>query len=201
MVGNPGHPVRVEGRPVEGPDADWIHLPDPIAEAIKALSERIAELERRLAELDGERRPRREVDRAAPDAGADPRPAAEPAGAAAILGRGPRSELEIDARGGAERRRGAPIEAGADRVERLLADLNPPQREAVDARRGAAAGPGRRRLGQDPGRSPTGSPTCSRPAGRGPSEILAITFTNKAAERDARAGRGAGRRRLAARCG
>ena len=29
VVGNPGHPVRVEGRPVEGPDTDWIHLPDP----------------------------------------------------------------------------------------------------------------------------------------------------------------------------
>ena len=53
VVGNPGHPVRVEGKRVEGPDADWIHLPDPIAEAIKALSERIAELEQRLAELDG----------------------------------------------------------------------------------------------------------------------------------------------------
>ena len=53
VVGNPGHPVRVEGKRVEGPDADWIHLPDPIAEAIKALSERIAELERRLADLDG----------------------------------------------------------------------------------------------------------------------------------------------------
>jgi serine O-acetyltransferase len=53
VVGNPGHPVRVEGRRVEGPDADWIHLPDPIADAIKALSERIAELEQRLAELDG----------------------------------------------------------------------------------------------------------------------------------------------------
>jgi serine O-acetyltransferase len=53
VVGNPGHPVRVEGKRVEGPDADWIHLPDPIADAIKALSERIAELERRLAELDG----------------------------------------------------------------------------------------------------------------------------------------------------
>ena len=36
VVGNPGHPVRVEGRRVEGPDTDWIHLPDPIAEAIKA---------------------------------------------------------------------------------------------------------------------------------------------------------------------
>jgi serine O-acetyltransferase len=53
VVGNPGHPVRVEGRRPEGPDADWIHLPDPIAEAIKALSERIAELERRLADIDG----------------------------------------------------------------------------------------------------------------------------------------------------
>jgi serine O-acetyltransferase len=53
VVGNPGHPVRVEGKRVEGPDADWIHLPDPIAEAIKALSERIAELERRLGDLDG----------------------------------------------------------------------------------------------------------------------------------------------------
>jgi serine O-acetyltransferase len=54
VVGNPGHTVRVEGRKVEGPDADWIHLPDPVADAIKALSERIGELERRIGELDGE---------------------------------------------------------------------------------------------------------------------------------------------------
>jgi serine O-acetyltransferase len=54
VVGNPGHPVKVDGKRVEGPDADWIHLPDPIAEAIKSLSRRIAELERRLTELDGE---------------------------------------------------------------------------------------------------------------------------------------------------
>jgi serine O-acetyltransferase len=53
VVGNPGHTVKVEGKRVEGPDADWIHLPDPIAEAIKALSGRIAELEQRLSELDG----------------------------------------------------------------------------------------------------------------------------------------------------
>jgi serine O-acetyltransferase len=53
VVGNPGHPVRVEGRKVEGPDTDWIHLPDPVADAIKLLSERIAELEVRLAEHDG----------------------------------------------------------------------------------------------------------------------------------------------------
>jgi serine O-acetyltransferase len=53
VVGNPGHPVRVEGRRVEGPDADWIHLPDPVADAIKGLAERIAALEARIAELDG----------------------------------------------------------------------------------------------------------------------------------------------------
>ena len=53
VVGNPGHPVRVEGKRVEGPDADWIHLPDPIAAAIKGLSGRLAEIERRLAEIDG----------------------------------------------------------------------------------------------------------------------------------------------------
>jgi serine O-acetyltransferase len=53
VVGNPGHPVKVEGRRVEGPDTDWIHLPDPIAEAIKTISERIADLERRISELDG----------------------------------------------------------------------------------------------------------------------------------------------------
>src|SRR5205807_4196694 len=51
VVGNPGHPVRVDGRSVEGPDADWIHLPDPIAEAIEALATRIEALERLTAEL------------------------------------------------------------------------------------------------------------------------------------------------------
>jgi len=45
VVGNPGHPVRIEGRRPEGPDADWVHLPDPIADAIKGLSQRIAALE------------------------------------------------------------------------------------------------------------------------------------------------------------
>jgi serine O-acetyltransferase len=59
VVGNPGHPVRVEGRHVEGPDADWIHLPDPIAEAIQGLSSRIGALERMVSELseDGEQPP------------------------------------------------------------------------------------------------------------------------------------------------
>jgi len=45
VVGNPGHPVRIEGRRPEGPDADWVHLPDPIADAIKGLSQRISALE------------------------------------------------------------------------------------------------------------------------------------------------------------
>jgi serine O-acetyltransferase len=57
VVGNPGHTVKVEGRRVEGPDADWIHLPDPIADAIRGLSERIAALEGRIAELTGEEKP------------------------------------------------------------------------------------------------------------------------------------------------
>ena len=38
VVGNPGHPVRVEGRKPEGPDADWVHLPDPIADALKQMA-------------------------------------------------------------------------------------------------------------------------------------------------------------------
>jgi serine O-acetyltransferase len=61
VVGNPGHPVRVEGRRVEGPDVDWIHLPDPIAEAIQALSGRIATLERMVSELSDEPQPVAEV--------------------------------------------------------------------------------------------------------------------------------------------
>jgi serine O-acetyltransferase len=61
VVGNPGHTVKVEGRRVEGPDADWIHLPDPIAEAIKGLSQRLGAIEERLAELTGEQKPEAKV--------------------------------------------------------------------------------------------------------------------------------------------
>jgi serine O-acetyltransferase len=61
VVGNPGHPVRVEGRKPEGPDADWLHLPDPIADALKAMARRVADLEREVAQLRGEE-PRTEAD-------------------------------------------------------------------------------------------------------------------------------------------
>ncbi|MEA2193233.1 MAG: serine O-acetyltransferase [Solirubrobacteraceae bacterium] len=57
VVGNPGHAVRVDGRRPEGPDTDWIHLPDPIADAIKGLSARIGDLEHDIAELSGRKRP------------------------------------------------------------------------------------------------------------------------------------------------
>jgi serine O-acetyltransferase len=57
VVGNPGHPVRVDGRKVEGPDADWIHLPDPVADAIAGLASRIGALERAIAEAIADRPP------------------------------------------------------------------------------------------------------------------------------------------------
>jgi serine O-acetyltransferase len=53
VVGNPGHPVRVDGKRPEGPDADWVHLPDPVADALKGLSSRIGALEEALADLSG----------------------------------------------------------------------------------------------------------------------------------------------------
>ena len=73
VVGNPGHPVRIEGRRPEGPDADWIHLPDPVADAIKGLASRIGALEDAAAGGQAEVRPLR---RAA--AGADPEGRANP---------------------------------------------------------------------------------------------------------------------------
>jgi serine O-acetyltransferase len=69
VVGNPGHPVKLEGKRMEGPDADWIHLPDPIAEAIKALSERLAAVEERLARLDGGNGPSAETAKIEPRTG------------------------------------------------------------------------------------------------------------------------------------
>jgi serine O-acetyltransferase len=55
VVGNPGHPVRVDGKKPEGPDADWAHLPDPVADAIKALARRVGELEDMLEKETGKR--------------------------------------------------------------------------------------------------------------------------------------------------
>jgi len=69
VVGNPGHPVKLEGKRMEGPDADWIHLPDPIADAIKALSERLAAVEERLARLDGGNGPSAETAKIEPRTG------------------------------------------------------------------------------------------------------------------------------------
>jgi serine O-acetyltransferase len=74
VVGNPGHVVRVDGRRPEGPDADWIHLPDPVADAIRELSGRLTELERRLAELGSQPPPEppAEVHRLRPVRGRNP---------------------------------------------------------------------------------------------------------------------------------
>jgi serine O-acetyltransferase len=53
VVGNPGHPVRVNGERPSGPDADWAHLPDPVADALKGLADRVSELEQMLADATG----------------------------------------------------------------------------------------------------------------------------------------------------
>jgi serine O-acetyltransferase len=53
VVGNPGHPVRVDGKRPQGPDADWVHLPDPVADAIRGLANRLNALEELVAEMTG----------------------------------------------------------------------------------------------------------------------------------------------------
>jgi serine O-acetyltransferase len=72
VVGNPGHVVRIDGRKVEGPDADWIHLPDPVADAMRAMSNRIEALERTIAELEGREAEPAEVLPIRPVRGRDP---------------------------------------------------------------------------------------------------------------------------------
>jgi serine O-acetyltransferase len=72
VVGNPGHPVRVDGVRPEGPDADWVHLPDPIADALKQMSGRVADLERELAALRGHEHAEAEVVPLRPARGPNP---------------------------------------------------------------------------------------------------------------------------------
>jgi len=59
VVGNPGHPVLLDGQRVGIPDIDYTHLPDPVAEAMRCLVRRIVELENELDELHPERKERR----------------------------------------------------------------------------------------------------------------------------------------------
>ena len=85
VVGNPGHPVRVNGRKPKGPDADWAHLPDPVADAMRGMANRLNGLEEIVAELTGRKPEGAEVSRCARAAGPTP------PGASASVVHGPRA--------------------------------------------------------------------------------------------------------------
>ena len=59
VVGNPGRPVIVNGRRISesAPDLDHTRLPDPIAEALSCLVNRVNELERDIRDLRAGRTP------------------------------------------------------------------------------------------------------------------------------------------------
>jgi len=48
VVGNPGRPVAISGRPVAGPELEHTRLPDPVAESLETLTRRVTELEHQL---------------------------------------------------------------------------------------------------------------------------------------------------------
>ena len=172
VVGNPGHPVRVEGRRMEGPDVDWIHLPDPIAEAIQVLSHP----HRRAGTGD------RRADPGGPAPGRRSTPAANRHGAATRRRVGARSPLRRPAAhlfsaAWAKPPRGASSGA-AGRPQRAPA-------RGGHARRGPAADPGRRRQRQDArAHPPDRLPDLHRPgpSGRDPRDHL----HQQGRERDAR---------------
>ena len=84
-------------------------------------------------------------------------------------------------------------QARVDAAVPLIDGLNPDQLDAVVHTRRSAAGRGRRRLGQDPGPHPPHRPPDRRARASTRSRILAITFTNKAADEMRQRVAGAGR--------
>jgi serine O-acetyltransferase len=57
VVGNPGRPVVVDGQRVPEPPLEHTHLPDPVAEALECLVNRIGELEEEILALREGREP------------------------------------------------------------------------------------------------------------------------------------------------
>ena len=67
----PRPPGASRGQEADGPDADWAHLPDPVADAIDGLANRLTEIEELVAEQTGRKpdgaEPRRLERRGGPD--------------------------------------------------------------------------------------------------------------------------------------